>query len=455
MTDFEALRVLRLEAGASEEEIAQAFRRLAKVWHPDRFMDDPQLRARAQDRLREIIAARQTLRGYAARRTRPGGGGATENRGWRPPPPPPGGWPETGRRKAKQRKPRRHPLWALLVCAGLVLGLVRAVNLAELAAIPQMAVQRVLPAPQEASPAPVPAKTALPVKKPAPPEKNAGAASMARSAAKAAPAGGSPHFTLGSSQAQVEAAQGPPSSADDWVWRYGASSVYFSQGRVAGWETSPQNPLKAQMPPKGAAGHDLAYFTLGSSSEELLAAQGAPSILDPTVWRYGLSKVYLHEGRVTGWDIASEDPLKARMLPSDPSAKNRGFFSVGSSADEVLAAQGTPSGVSERVWKYGASSVYFSEGRVSSWDMHARHPLKARMLPSSAASSYPRPYFTVGSSADEVIAIQGTPTSFNDTAWRYGRSTVYFKDGRVLRWYSSPGNPIRAKLRSELMFKGY
>jgi len=36
-------RALDLEAGASLEEVKQARRDLAKVWHPDRFPNDPKM----------------------------------------------------------------------------------------------------------------------------------------------------------------------------------------------------------------------------------------------------------------------------------------------------------------------------------------------------------------------------------------------------------------------------
>ena len=42
-------------------------------------------------------------------------------------------------------------------------------------------------------------------------------------------------------------------------------------------------------------------------------------------------------------------------------------------------------------------------------------------------------YFTIGSTKDEVVAIQGTPTSISDIVdrWNYDYSTIKFKSGRV------------------------
>src|ERR1700686_1993616 len=60
------LHTLGLIAGATSEEIHQAFRDLVKVWHPDRFEDDPRLREKAQERLKEINQAYERLKDYRA-----------------------------------------------------------------------------------------------------------------------------------------------------------------------------------------------------------------------------------------------------------------------------------------------------------------------------------------------------------------------------------------------------
>jgi hypothetical protein len=43
-------------------------------------------------------------------------------------------------------------------------------------------------------------------------------------------------------------------------------------------------------------------------------------------------------------------------------------------------------------------------------------------------------YFTFGSRKDEVIAIQGEPDSYTTTTFRYGLSTVFFRNDRVDSW---------------------
>lgn len=63
MTEIErSLRTLGLEDGASREEIAQAYKDLVRVWHPDRLMNDPALKHRAQEKLKDITIAYDVLR---------------------------------------------------------------------------------------------------------------------------------------------------------------------------------------------------------------------------------------------------------------------------------------------------------------------------------------------------------------------------------------------------------
>lgn len=66
MTDLERwYRILELEPGASFDEVKQAYRDLARIWHPDRFGGDPRLRQRAENRQKEINEAFQQLEAHA------------------------------------------------------------------------------------------------------------------------------------------------------------------------------------------------------------------------------------------------------------------------------------------------------------------------------------------------------------------------------------------------------
>lgn len=54
-------QMLEIQPGASLEEVKQAYRDLAFVWHPDRFAHNDRLQQKAQQRLTEISQAYQQL----------------------------------------------------------------------------------------------------------------------------------------------------------------------------------------------------------------------------------------------------------------------------------------------------------------------------------------------------------------------------------------------------------
>ncbi|MEM9539560.1 MAG: DnaJ domain-containing protein [Cyanobacteria bacterium P01_E01_bin.42] len=55
---------LDLKPGASPEEIKQAYRKLVKKWHPDRFPDEPQRQQQAEEKIKEINEAYEYLKAY-------------------------------------------------------------------------------------------------------------------------------------------------------------------------------------------------------------------------------------------------------------------------------------------------------------------------------------------------------------------------------------------------------
>lgn len=68
---IECYNVLGLGPGASFAELKAAHRDLAKVWHPDRFLHDPRLQQKAQEKLKEINEAYDQLRSGKAKRQTP------------------------------------------------------------------------------------------------------------------------------------------------------------------------------------------------------------------------------------------------------------------------------------------------------------------------------------------------------------------------------------------------
>ncbi|NJL66066.1 MAG: DnaJ domain-containing protein, partial [Microcoleus sp. SM1_3_4] len=56
-------KVLELPPGASPEEITQAYKDLAFIWHPDRIpKDNPRLLQKAEEKIKELNQAREQLR---------------------------------------------------------------------------------------------------------------------------------------------------------------------------------------------------------------------------------------------------------------------------------------------------------------------------------------------------------------------------------------------------------
>ena len=59
--------ILDLNPSASYHELKHARRELAKVWHPDRFTNDVNLQLRAEEKLKEINSAYETIEKHLSR----------------------------------------------------------------------------------------------------------------------------------------------------------------------------------------------------------------------------------------------------------------------------------------------------------------------------------------------------------------------------------------------------
>ena len=53
--------------------------------------------------------------------------------------------------------------------------------------------------------------------------------------------------------------------------------------------------------------------------------------------------------------------------------------------------------------------------------------------------------FTVGSTKEQVQALQGPPSRMGPNVWNYGDSEVYFVGDRVVSWRSSSAHPLRTR----------
>jgi len=128
-----------------------------------------------------------------------------------------------------------------------------------------------------------------------------------------------------------------------------------------------------------------------------------------------------------------------------------GTITLGSTATEVRQTLGTPTGITGGSWSYGLARVDLDDtDHVVGWtQMRPFGTLPVRVTPRdpAAAARGRRAGFTVGSSRDEVVGAQGTPTSILGTVWSYGTgSTVTFDgSGHVIGYQAAPLTPLHVR----------
>ena len=118
-------------------------------------------------------------------------------------------------------------------------------------------------------------------------------------------------FTIGSSLGEVYSVQGIPTKTENEIWHYGSSKVYFSKGKVFGWDENNDSPLRVEIISDHKKANQL-LFGQGSKKEEVLAAQGKPDRDFGSVWDYGISRVYFENERVTRWHESALNPLHVK-----------------------------------------------------------------------------------------------------------------------------------------------
>jgi curved DNA-binding protein CbpA len=169
-------------------------------------------------------------------------------------------------------------------------------------------------------------------------------------------------FTLGSTEEEVKAVMGTPSSAGYGMWSYEYSIVNFdSNGKVTGWSDISNN-LKVSI---GAKIKDAAPFTLGSTSKDVVDAMGTPTSINFDMWSYEYSIVNFDaSGKVVGWSNISNN-LKVTIGTKKKDALS---FTIGSTKQQVVDAMGTPTSINYDMWSYEYSIVNFdSNGMVTGW----------------------------------------------------------------------------------------
>jgi hypothetical protein len=391
-------QLLGLEYGASPDQVKQAYKSFVKTWHPDRFPRGSHQQQRAQEKLKDVNTAYRRIRNcwaapvFEARRESAEAAGPEEHKQQRGGPHTAGTRPpgpafqvqEAFKRilslfygslsKTSEQKRRTFRPWMLLL---LILSLVIALIKIEPSYLPE---KRTQPSPSRTAVSSLPVwPTSLP---PVGPEQTP-SSEAPRSTLPLPPqnrdediapseaehlTGDRPFFTVGSSKAEVFRVQGKPAKVYGQKWVYGLSDVTFREGRVWRYHNF-DGTLRVRMLPMASTEdrYDSEFFSLGSTKDEVLRAQGTPTMVEGNKWSYGFSEIYFKGGMVTGFNNFFNN-LKVAMRPSKDSsaALTRGYFTVGSNQDEVLAIQGTPTIVQGNLWSYHLSDVLFADGKVRS-----------------------------------------------------------------------------------------
>ncbi len=142
---------------------------------------------------------------------------------------------------------------------------------------------------------------------------------------------------------------------------------------------------------------------------------------------------------------AEVNAVETELVPPKPeltsaAAKFSSTFKYGDTRKQVLKVQGAPTRKSDDSFFYGGSRVDFQEGYVVGWHIEDGSPLRV-------SGTFPRTtkserLIEVGSSMEDVLAIQGEPVLKTDRRWDYGASFVEFSNGEVVGWYSSVLRPL-------------
>lgn len=179
-------------------------------------------------------------------------------------------------------------------------------------------------------------------------------------------------FSLGDGIEQLISIMGMPDyvqsdgTCDRYI--YGDSYVTIKDSKIVGWDNKGKNLViyigKAEEGVK---------FGLDSSVEELIAAMGTPEKIynfsvNIDYYYYGSSYAIVKDKRVSGW-YSGNVPINVNMGV----ALSNASFGMNSTMEEVVAAMGTPecliSGVNDDsvTMYYGSSMVSLTQRRVTAW----------------------------------------------------------------------------------------
>ena len=431
MTKEQALKALELHDGASSQEIKQAYRDLVRVWHPDRFAHSTRLQDKASARLKEINAAYAVLRSYdygpsRAHEPRTKHTGSKHGAS---------GTEESGAQRQRSRTKNRSATSSAEHSESqnskkqeqsahrpLPLAWVGFAGLLFLAVIAGLLNERTAP-------------------------------DLELDAHQAETVRPSVGTTAGTTS--LTGLESDPTDEEpiDLLDSRGGSSAT----RMSGPRTGSQQPTDLLSIARGSKAQQLDDLSITefinpgkpiSEFSDLERGDGKFTLASPITDADTDSSSHVDLGTVS-----TNLVLAVREPDADASGAASLYFTRGSHQDDVLRIQGTPSSINRypsldhEVWNYGFSTVDISlrDERVTEWNNRSGN-LKVRMKPGSNVTGDNA--FTRGSHRDDVLRIQGTPSSINrypsldHEVWNYGFSTVdiSLRDERVTEWNNRSGN---------------
>ena len=138
---------------------------------------------------------------------------------------------------------------------------------------------------------------------------------------------------------------------------------------------------------------------------------------------------------------------KMQSGKSQPSPKViHSYITIGSTKDEVIALQGLPTQSSDEKLVYGHSELALKDGAVVGWKIDPQsNPIRIKLWPEHSVDTS-QTFFTVDSTRDDVLVVQGTPTAFSKDEFDYRGSAIYFRNNRVASWKNDLASiPLKVK----------
>lgn len=334
-----ALQTLGLESGATRKQIESTYRLLVKVWHPDRFQSDPALRQAAEERLKSINHAHSYLisnegeRGARSsgtnrrKRAQPRGAAQPE--------------PDAGQPGIQPTGRTQRPIgWGQPAASGIAMRMAILVGGLVLSGAALGAVDACLSA-------------------------NSNTASVYRA------------YRNGVWQALEAQCARAWSRVEEGVRRLKPVSRSPASAPAAQTVGTNSSEQRGDVPFSALPHVPMPYVTLGLTKDEVIEVMGTPTSSSGDALTFGHSVFYFRNGTVAGWKVdPSLIPLRVKLWPGhfDPDITS---FTVGSSKNDVIAVQGTPTLLTENKLGYGASEVFFENGKVTGWkDDRASEPLR-------------------------------------------------------------------------------